>query len=122
MKNLIVLSACLLSIASASAEDSLLGNRLLIREIESGVLASVRNQESQSESFGEGGVSGGTHLLLGAALTVGGLWLIASLDKAAEDNFANTIIAIGAPVAAVGGVAEMVYGVVKMIRTRNEIH
>jgi hypothetical protein len=44
------------------------------------------------------------------------------LGNDSEENFANTVIAIGAPVAAIGGVAEMVYGVVKMIRTRNEIH
>jgi hypothetical protein len=127
MKILVVLSACLLALGSASAAESSLGesslgNRMLIGSIETDVLASLRNQDNASESFGTGGVSGGTHLLLGAALTVGGLWLMSSLGNDSEENFANTVIAIGAPVAAIGGVAEMVYGVVKMIRTRNEIH
>ena len=86
------------------------------------MLASLRNQDNASESFGEGGVSGGTHLLLGTAMAVGGTWLMLSLGKGAEDNAANDVFLIAAPVVAIGGVAEMVYGVVKMIRTRNQIH
>lgn len=115
--------ACLPFSGSASAGESPLRDRMLIRGIETGVLASLKSQDDASESFEEGGISGGTHLLLGGALAVGGLWLMMSLMAPdVEDNSANQIIAIGAPVAAVGGVAEMVYGVVKMIRTRNQIH
>lgn len=122
MKTFFVLSACLLWFGSASAGETALRDRMLIHSIETDVLASLRSEDNSSESFGTGGVSGGTHLLLGAALAVGGLWLMSSLGNDSEENFANTVIAFTSPVIAVGGVAEMIYGVVKMIRTRNEIH
>lgn len=122
IKLVALLSASLVSLGTAAPALPPGGNADWVRRIEADVLSGLRNQDEASESFGTGGVSGGTHLLLGAALTVGGLWLMASLGRDTEDNFANRVILIGAPVAAVGGVAEMVYGVVKMIRTRNEIH
>jgi hypothetical protein len=120
MKAIALLSASLISLGTAAPAVSPSENANLVRSIEADVLAGLRSQDNSSESFGTGGVSGGTHMLLGAALTVGGLWLMMSLGQDSEDNFANRMIVIGAPVAAVGGVAEMVYGVVKMIRTRNE--
>jgi hypothetical protein len=122
MKNLIVLAACLFSFGSVSAGEPSLPDRLRVRNMETDILASLRNQDNSSESFGTGGVSGGTHLVLGAALAVGGLWLMATVGPDLEDNFANNLIAFVSPAVAIGGVAEMVYGVVKMIRTRNEIH
>jgi hypothetical protein len=122
MKVFVLSSACLVSFGTAAPAGSPSENATLVRSIEADVLAGLRSEDNSSESFGTGGVSGGTHLLLGAALTVGGLWLMASMAEDSEDNFANRIIFIGAPVAAVGGVAEMIYGVVKMIRTRNEFH
>jgi hypothetical protein len=112
----------LFAFAHSSANGPELENLRLIRSVETAVFKQMREQDSLSGYVNSGGVSGGTHIGIGCALIAAGVILGGSLSSVdgGEGNLATHIITILAPAAVIGGAAEIVYGIVKAVRTKNE--
>lgn len=112
----------LFAFSHSAANGPEMENLRLIRSVETAVFKQMREQDSVSGYVNSGGVSGGTHIGIGCALMVAGVILGSSLGSmdGEEGNLAAHVLTILAPVAVIGGAAEVVYGIVKAVRTKNE--
>jgi hypothetical protein len=76
-------------------------------------------QDRVSEEFATGGVSGGTHILIGSALMIGSAWVLLGYQPDGEDNLVSKLAPIVSPVMFFGGAAEVVYGIVRVVKDWN---